>query len=134
MCLSFQTAMLEQAIKVTQETYDSEIQTYNEKIESIRKEIEDAEKSLEKFTSECRHLAMYQTSLENELERYKRIIENEDNRWTVTPRLHRHTNTDNTVLGNNLKTNRILSSAEIYKTAKIHIIVKTKDEKGGSKI
>ena len=53
---------------------------YNEKIESLRKEIEEAERSLEKFTSECRHLAMYQTSLENELERYKRIIENEDNR------------------------------------------------------
>lgn len=53
---------------------------YNEQIESLRKEIEEAERSLEKFTSECRHLAMYQTSLENELERYKRIIENEDNR------------------------------------------------------
>lgn len=78
--LSSQTAMLEQTIKSTQENYDDEIQGYNEKIESLRKEIEEAEKSLEKYTSECRHLAMYQTSLENELERYKRIIENEDNR------------------------------------------------------
>uniref|UniRef100_A0A3Q1IS09 Filensin n=1 Tax=Anabas testudineus TaxID=64144 RepID=A0A3Q1IS09_ANATE len=78
--LQTKTAMLEQAIKNTQENYDDEIQMYNEKIESLRKEIEEAEKSLEKFTSECRHLAMYQTSLQNELERYKRIIENEDNR------------------------------------------------------
>ncbi|KAK2824375.1 hypothetical protein Q5P01_021550 [Channa striata] len=78
--LQTETAMLEQAIKNTQESYDDEIQMYNEKIESLRKEIEEAERSLEKFTSECRHLAMYQTSLQNELERYKRIIENEDNR------------------------------------------------------
>lgn len=81
LCLSpVQTSGLEQSIKNTQESYDDEIQMYNEKIESLRKEIEEAERSLEKFTSECRHLAMYQTSLENELERYKRIIENEDNR------------------------------------------------------
>ncbi|XP_062286797.1 filensin [Scomber scombrus] len=78
--LQTETAMLEQTIKSTQECYDDEIQMYNEQIESLRKEIEEAERSLEKFTSECRHLAMYQTSLENELERYKRIIENEDNR------------------------------------------------------
>lgn len=72
--------MLEQAIKNTQESYDDEIQMYNEKIESLRKGIEETERSLDKYTNECRHLAMYQTSLENELERYKRIIENEDNR------------------------------------------------------
>uniref|UniRef100_A0A3B4ZP88 Filensin n=1 Tax=Stegastes partitus TaxID=144197 RepID=A0A3B4ZP88_9TELE len=78
--LQTETTMLEQAIKNTQENYDDEIQMHNEQIESLRKEIEEAERSLEKFTSECRHLAMYQTSLENELERYKRIIENEDNR------------------------------------------------------
>ncbi|XP_034538077.1 filensin [Notolabrus celidotus] len=78
--LQTETTVLEQAIKSTQESYDDEIQMYNEKIESMRKDIEEAERSLEKFTSECRHLAMYQTSLENELERYKRIIENEDNR------------------------------------------------------
>ncbi|XP_059215301.1 filensin [Centropristis striata] len=78
--LQTETTVLEQTIKNTQESYDDEIQMYNEKIESLRKEIEEAERSLEKFTSECRHLAMYQTSLENELERYKRIIENEDNR------------------------------------------------------
>ncbi|XP_031162681.1 filensin isoform X1 [Sander lucioperca] len=78
--LQAETAVLEQSIKNTQESYDNEIQMYNEQIESLRKEIEEAERSLEKFTSECRHLAMYQTSLENELERYKRIIENEDNR------------------------------------------------------
>uniref|UniRef100_A0A3P9KCQ9 Filensin n=1 Tax=Oryzias latipes TaxID=8090 RepID=A0A3P9KCQ9_ORYLA len=78
--LQNETAMVDQAIKNTQESYDDEIQMYNEKIDSLRKEIEEAEKSLEKFTSESRHLAMYQTSLENELERYKRIIENEDSR------------------------------------------------------
>ncbi|XP_037637654.1 filensin isoform X2 [Sebastes umbrosus] len=78
--LQTETTVLEQTIKNTQETYDDEIQMYNEQIESLRKEIEEAERSLEKFTSECRHLAMYETSLENELERYKRIIENEDNR------------------------------------------------------
>ncbi|XP_040906146.1 filensin [Toxotes jaculatrix] len=78
--LQTETTMLEQAIKNTQESYDDEIQMYNEQIESLRKEIEEAERSLEKITNECRHLAMYQTSLENELERYKRIIENEDNR------------------------------------------------------
>lgn len=80
LCLFFQTTILEQAIKNTQDSYDDEIQMYNEQIDSLRKEIEEAERSLEKFTSECRHLAMYQISLENELERYKRIIENEDNR------------------------------------------------------
>ncbi|KAF3842015.1 hypothetical protein F7725_023966 [Dissostichus mawsoni] len=74
------TEWLEQTIKGTQEGYDNEIQMYNDQIDSLRKEIEEAERSLEKFTNECRHLAMYQTSLENELERYKRIIENEDNR------------------------------------------------------
>ncbi|KAM9726957.1 filensin [Menidia menidia] len=78
--LQNETAMLEQAIKNTQDSYDNEIQMYNEKIESLRKDIEEAERSLENYTSECRHLAMYETSLENELERYKRIIENEDNR------------------------------------------------------
>ncbi|XP_029305992.1 filensin [Cottoperca gobio] len=78
--LQTETTVLEQTIKNTQESYDDEIQMYNEQIDSLRKEIEEAERSLEKFTSECRHLAMYQTSLENELERYKRIIENEDNR------------------------------------------------------
>ena len=77
---SCQTSILEQTIKNTQESYDDEIQMYNEQIETLRKEIEEAERALERFTSECRHLAMYQTSLENELERYKRIIENEDNR------------------------------------------------------
>ncbi|XP_061767762.1 filensin [Nerophis ophidion] len=78
--LQAEAAMMEQAIRGTQESFDNEIQLYNEQIESLRKEIEEAERCLEKFTSECRHLAMYQTSLENELERYKRIIENEDNR------------------------------------------------------
>lgn len=78
--LQSENKMLEQAIKSTQESFEDEIQMYNEQIESLRKEIEEAEKSLEKFTNECRHLAMYQSSLESELERYKRVIENEDSR------------------------------------------------------
>ncbi|XP_056465919.1 filensin [Gadus chalcogrammus] len=78
--LQTETGSLEQAIKSTQDGYDDEIQAYNDQIEALRKTIEEAERSLERYTSECRHLAMYQTSLENELERYKRIIENEDNR------------------------------------------------------
>ncbi|KAM8946257.1 filensin [Pelodytes ibericus] len=78
--LQSETSMLEQAIKNTQESYDDEIQLYNEQIEVLRKGIEEAERSLEKFTNDCRQLVIYQQSLENELERYKRIIENEDNR------------------------------------------------------
>ncbi|XP_051504518.1 filensin-like [Myxocyprinus asiaticus] len=78
--LQTETSVLEQTIKTTQESYDDEIQLYNEQIETLRKEIEEAERSLEKYTNKCRQLAIYQTSLENELERYKRIIENEDNR------------------------------------------------------
>ncbi|XP_066450574.1 filensin [Eleutherodactylus coqui] len=78
--LQSETSMLEQAIKNTQESYDDEIQLYNEQIEVLRKGIEDAERNLEKYTNDCRQLVIYQQSLENELERYKRIIENEDNR------------------------------------------------------
>lgn len=78
--LQTETSGLEQTIKTTQESYDDEIQLYNEQIETLRKEIEEAERSLEKYTNKCRQLAMYQSSLENELERYTRIIENEDNR------------------------------------------------------
>ncbi|XP_044515431.1 filensin [Gracilinanus agilis] len=78
--LQAETVTLEQTIKHTQESYDDEIQLYNEQIETLRKEIEDAERMLEKYTNDCRQLAIYQQSLENELERYKRIIENEDNR------------------------------------------------------
>uniref|UniRef100_A0ACB8GFK1 Uncharacterized protein n=2 Tax=Sphaerodactylus townsendi TaxID=933632 RepID=A0ACB8GFK1_9SAUR len=72
--------MLEQAIKNTQESYEDEIQLYNEQIETLRKGIEDAERTLEKYTNDCRQLSIYQQSLENELQRYKRIIENEDSR------------------------------------------------------
>ncbi|NXX66113.1 BFSP1 protein, partial [Spizella passerina] len=64
----------------TQESYDDEIQLYNEQIENLRKGIEEAERILEKYTTDCRQLVIYQQSLENELERYKRIIENEDSR------------------------------------------------------
>ncbi|MEE6474488.1 hypothetical protein FKM82_010399 [Ascaphus truei] len=78
--LQSETSMLEQAIKSTQESYDDEIQLYNEQIEILRKGIEEAEKTLEKFTNDSRQLVIYRQSLENELERYKRIIENEDNR------------------------------------------------------
>ncbi|XP_075997884.1 filensin [Genypterus blacodes] len=78
--LQAETAVLEQTFKSSQENYDDELQMCNDKIESLRKEMEEAERSLEKCMSECRHLAMYQTSLENELERYTRIIQSEDSR------------------------------------------------------
>ncbi|XP_030345954.1 filensin [Strigops habroptila] len=78
--LQTETTMLEQAIKNTQESYDDEIQLYNEQIENLRKGIEEAERTLEKYTTDCRQLVIYQQSLENELERYKRIIENEESR------------------------------------------------------
>ncbi|KAM6280110.1 filensin [Porphyrio hochstetteri] len=78
--LQTETTMLEQAIKNTQESYDDEIQLYNEQIENLRKGIEEAERTLEKYTTDCHQLVIYQQSLENELERYKRIIENEDSR------------------------------------------------------
>ncbi|NXF53082.1 BFSP1 protein, partial [Oceanites oceanicus] len=78
--LQTETTVLEQAIKSTQESYDDEIQLYNEQIENLRKGIEEAERTLEKYTTDCRQLVIYQQSLENELERYKRIIENEDSR------------------------------------------------------
>ncbi|NXV93650.1 filensin [Calonectris borealis] len=78
--LQTETTVLEQAIKSTQESYDDEIQLYNEQIENLRKGIEEAERTLEKYTADCRQLVIYQQSLENELERYKRIIENEESR------------------------------------------------------
>ncbi|XP_077093763.1 filensin [Siphateles boraxobius] len=78
--LNTETSALEQTIKTTQESYDDEIRRYSDRMESLRKEIDEAEGSLDKYSSECWKLAMYQSSLENELERYKRIIENEDNR------------------------------------------------------
>uniref|UniRef100_A0A8D0GLB7 Filensin n=1 Tax=Sphenodon punctatus TaxID=8508 RepID=A0A8D0GLB7_SPHPU len=78
--LQTETTMLEQVIKNTQESYDDEIQLYNEQIETLRKGTEEAERILEKYTNDCRQLAIYQQSLESELEHYKRIIEKEDNR------------------------------------------------------
>ncbi|KAJ7341610.1 hypothetical protein JRQ81_005921 [Phrynocephalus forsythii] len=76
--LQNETTNLEQAIKNTQESYDDEIQLYNDQIDTLRKGIEDAERTLEKYTNDCRQLSIYRQSLESELERYKRIIENED--------------------------------------------------------
>uniref|UniRef100_A0A8C6XSB0 Filensin n=1 Tax=Naja naja TaxID=35670 RepID=A0A8C6XSB0_NAJNA len=78
--LQTETAMLDQVIKDTQQSYNDEIHLYNEQIDSLRKGIEDAERTLEKYTNQCRQLSIYKQSLENELERYKRIIENEDSR------------------------------------------------------
>ncbi|XP_062981568.1 filensin [Elgaria multicarinata webbii] len=78
--LQTETTVLEQAIKNTQESYDDEIQLYNEQIDMLRKGIEDAERTLEKYTNDCRQLSIYKQALETELERYKRIIENEDSR------------------------------------------------------
>uniref|UniRef100_A0A8D0BI21 Filensin n=1 Tax=Salvator merianae TaxID=96440 RepID=A0A8D0BI21_SALMN len=78
--LQTETSLLEQAIKSTQESYDDEIQLYNEQIDTLRKSIEDAERTLERYTNDCRQLSIYKQSLESELERYKRIIENEETR------------------------------------------------------
>ncbi|XP_048864271.1 filensin [Brienomyrus brachyistius] len=78
--LQDETSTLEQAARTTQESYDEEIRLCGERIESLRKEIEEAERSLEKYTNKCRQLAMYQTSLENKLECYRTIIENEGTR------------------------------------------------------
>uniref|UniRef100_A0A670YAD2 Filensin n=1 Tax=Pseudonaja textilis TaxID=8673 RepID=A0A670YAD2_PSETE len=78
--LQTETAMLDQVIKDTQQSYNDEIHLYNEQIDSLRKGIEDAERTLEKYTNQCRQLSIYKQSLENELERYKRIIENEGSR------------------------------------------------------
>ncbi|RXN00463.1 Filensin [Acipenser ruthenus] len=73
--LQNETSVLEQAIKNTQESYDDEIQLYKQQSEGLSKDIEETERTLEKYANECRHLAMYRTSLECELDRYKRIIE-----------------------------------------------------------
>ncbi|XP_063172562.1 filensin [Candoia aspera] len=78
--LQTETAMLDQVIKDTQHSYNDEIQLYNEQIDTLRKGIEDAERTLEKYTNQCRQLSIYKQSLGTELERYKRIIENEDSR------------------------------------------------------
>lgn len=73
--------MLDQVIKDTQQSYNDEIHLYNDQIDSLRKGIEDAERTLEKYTNQCRQLSIYKQSLESELERYKRVIENEDSRY-----------------------------------------------------
>ncbi|XP_007428347.1 filensin [Python bivittatus] len=78
--LQTETAVLEQVIKNTQQSYSDEIQLYKEQIDTLRKGIEEAERTLEKYTSRCCQLSIYKQSLESELERYKRIIENEDSR------------------------------------------------------
>ncbi|XP_070812597.1 filensin [Pituophis catenifer annectens] len=78
--LQTETAMLDQVIKDTQQSYNDEIHLYNDQIDSLRKGIEDAERTLEKYTNHCRQLSIYKQSLESELERYKRVIENEDSR------------------------------------------------------
>ncbi|XP_013913557.1 PREDICTED: filensin [Thamnophis sirtalis] len=78
--LQTETAMLDQVIKDTQQSYNDEIHLYNDQIDSLRKSIEDAERTLEKYTNQCRQLSIYKQSLESELERYKRVIENEDSR------------------------------------------------------
>ncbi|XP_067844515.1 filensin [Heptranchias perlo] len=82
--LQVETAQLEQTIKSVQENYLDQMQSYNEQIENLRKEMEEAEKNLETCTNECQQVVMHQQSLENELERYKRIIENEDYRLQST--------------------------------------------------
>ncbi|KAM6163780.1 filensin [Rhynchocyon petersi] len=82
--LQAETVNLEQAIKDARECFDGEIQLYNEQIEALRNEIEETEKVLEKSSYDCRQLVVAQHTLKNELDRYQRIIENEDNRLNST--------------------------------------------------
>ncbi|XP_036403236.1 filensin [Megalops cyprinoides] len=81
--LQMETSALEQTVKTTQDSYDDEIQAYADCIEALRREMEEAERTLERYTDDCRQLAVYQTSLENELDRHKRIIETEDTRLST---------------------------------------------------
>ncbi|XP_078086629.1 filensin [Mustelus asterias] len=77
----------EQTSQALQESYLDQIQPYREHIEDLRKRMRGAETNLEKCASECRQVIMYQQSLEDELESYKRFIANEDYRSTLTETL-----------------------------------------------
>ncbi|XP_067901750.1 filensin [Heterodontus francisci] len=74
-------AILEQTIK---ENYLDQVQSYREQIEDLRKKMEEAEKNLEECANECRQVVMYQQSLEDELESYKRFITKENYRLQST--------------------------------------------------
>ncbi|XP_062911153.1 filensin isoform X3 [Mobula hypostoma] len=71
-------AMQEQGTRSMEGHYLDQMQSYNEQIEDLRKKTEEAETSLEMCANECRQVVMYQQSLENELERYKQFIADED--------------------------------------------------------
>ncbi|XP_038662989.1 filensin isoform X1 [Scyliorhinus canicula] len=74
----------EQTRQAVQESYLDQMQPYREQIEDLRKKMGEAEKNLEKYANECRQVVMYQQSLEDELESYKRFIANEDYRSQST--------------------------------------------------
>ncbi|XP_051867194.1 filensin [Pristis pectinata] len=76
--LSSEGATQEQIARTVEGHYLDQMQSYNEQIEDLRKKTEEAETSLEMCANECRQVVMYQQSLENELERYKRFIADED--------------------------------------------------------
>ncbi|XP_072907357.1 filensin [Hemitrygon akajei] len=76
--LSFEDAMQEQGARNMEGHYLDQMQSYNEQIEDLRKKTEEAETSLEMCANECRQVVIYQQSLENELERYKQFIADED--------------------------------------------------------
>ncbi|XP_041062143.1 filensin [Carcharodon carcharias] len=62
------------------EDYLNQIEPYREQIEDLRERMGKAERNLEKCANECRQVIMFQQSLEDELESYKRFIANEDYR------------------------------------------------------
>ncbi|XP_078262072.1 filensin [Rhinoraja longicauda] len=70
----------------TEGHYLDRVQSYNEQIDDLRKKTEEAAMSLELCADECQQVAMYQHSLENELERYKRFVANDDHRLQSTVR------------------------------------------------
>ncbi|XP_069792246.1 filensin [Narcine bancroftii] len=76
--LSHGGAMQEQTSSTVEGHYLDQMQSYNEQIEDLRRKTEEAETSFEKCANECRQVVMYQQSLENELERYKHFITDED--------------------------------------------------------
>ncbi|XP_055487799.1 filensin isoform X2 [Leucoraja erinacea] len=68
----------------TEGHYMDKVQSYNEQIDDLRKKTEEAALSLEQCASECHQVVMYQHSLEDELERYKRFVSDDDYRLQST--------------------------------------------------
>ncbi|XP_043552584.1 filensin isoform X1 [Chiloscyllium plagiosum] len=62
-----------------------QMQSHREQIEVLKKKLGEVERNLEQCVNECRCVVMYQQSLDDELESYKRFIANEDSRSQPTP-------------------------------------------------